>query len=113
MAAKEETGEKVNDEIQALKEDIANLRNDLKGLAGALKDTGKDRLSNAKDQVVNRARALEDNVERKVVGAYEDVRDVSEQAVSTARGSIEERPLTAVLGSFLAGMVFAKVMWRD
>lgn len=113
MAATGEKADDVKASVDSLKADVASLKEDIKGLATAMKTAGKDRLTTAKDTVIERAKAVEDAAERKVVGAYQDAREVGEHALNATRQTIEERPLTVLLGAFLGGMLFAKLMWRD
>jgi predicted nucleic acid-binding Zn-ribbon protein len=113
MAATGEKAEDLKAALDTLKADVAGLKEDIKGLAGAVRNVGKDRLTSAKEAVIEKAKAVEDSAERKVVGAYENVREAGEQALSATRHTIEDRPLTTALGAFLAGMLFAKLMWKD
>jgi ElaB/YqjD/DUF883 family membrane-anchored ribosome-binding protein len=111
------TTDKATDELKAdlaeLRADLAALKDDMKTLAGALKDVSKDSLSAAKENVMNKARQVENAAEEKVAGAYNTVRDGTQQAVGVTREQIEEHPLSIVLGSFLGGMLVAKLLGRD
>ena len=113
MAAAGEKSEDLKAAFESLKADVAGLKEDIKGLAGAVRTAGKDRLTSAKEAVIEKARAAENAAERKVVGTYDNVREAGEHALNATRNTIEERPLTTAIGAFLAGMLFAKLMWRD
>lgn len=87
----------INGEINRLKEDMANLRSDMRDLLSAVKEAGVDRGH----------------------AAYERVRETGQKARHQAREAqehvgeyIEEKPLTSMLVAFGTGFVIGMLLDR-
>lgn len=78
----------VHDELAALKSDLVDVRNDLKHMASALAENGKEKANAVAEQVMDKART-------------------SEQAV---RQQVEERPFTALAGAFGVGLLAGVIL---
>jgi len=80
----------LSSDVQALKKDLAELRDDIAAMGGTMVSEGKKRASKMRASV-------EDSVE---------------SSVETVRDTIEERPFTSLLVAFGAGLVFGKFLDR-
>lgn len=98
----------LNKEIQTLREDVAKLRADLSGVAGALKDLGKGRVEEAKSTLTELAEALREELRKGMEGA----RSRGKRSVETVEEQIEQRPLLALLAAFGVGIVLGKILDR-
>ncbi len=117
------TDEKVSDpsteEIQALKRDLANLRNDLKQLLQTVEASGKTkiedtkiRLTDAKNRLWETTCALETQAGEQLHEACDLVVEQSRKAFEKGRDEIEKRPFITVAGAFLTGMFLGKLFRR-
>jgi len=93
-------------ELDDLKRDLANLRNDMGELVGTLTSMGKQSANvaweKAQDQLNTRLRQLNDT--------YESMRAQSGRAAESVQQTIEERPVTSVLVALGVGFVLGKIM---
>jgi ElaB/YqjD/DUF883 family membrane-anchored ribosome-binding protein len=93
--------DEINKELNQLKSDIADLREDMASLVKALKDAGIDQGRQAYDRAYERARR-----------AGESVRERADEAYGAFGKEVEERPLTSVLAAFGTGFVVGMLLDR-
>lgn len=98
--------ESVRKELDALKADIAQLRDDIASLTAAMKTVASDKVSDAK------ARA-----EQRVRGAWEDVEQKLDEALNTGRQTVDnvqqqigQHPGGSLLAAFGLGFIIAKLL---
>jgi ElaB/YqjD/DUF883 family membrane-anchored ribosome-binding protein len=96
------TENKIQNDVESLKKDMAALREDLKGLTRALVEHGKTEAGETKDRLVS-----ELNKE------LESAREQGEKAVQSVERQIQERPLISLLVALLLGLVFGKLLDRS
>jgi ElaB/YqjD/DUF883 family membrane-anchored ribosome-binding protein len=93
--------EEITNELNQLKSDIADLRDDMASLLKALKDAGMDQGRNVYNRASERARRARDQV-----------REQAEDTYSTLGREVEEHPLTSVLTAFGTGFVIGMLLDR-
>jgi ElaB/YqjD/DUF883 family membrane-anchored ribosome-binding protein len=93
--------EELNKELNQVKSDIAELREDMAELLRTMKDAGMAQGQEAYDRAYERARQ-----------AGESVKDKANEAYASLGKEVEERPLTSVLTAFATGLVVGIVMDR-
>lgn len=93
-------------EMEAVKTDLAQLREDVGSLTQALKDATAARASEVGDDARQRMQAAADNISAR----YDDMRVRGEQAVEPMTREIQERPLTSVLTAFGVGFIVGKLL---
>lgn len=98
----------LNREMQSLRADLAKLREDLAGIAGALKDAGHEKAQGARESLAD----LLSSVREELRGALGQARDAGKKSVETVGHEIEQRPLTSLLTAFGVGFVLAKLLDR-
>jgi ElaB/YqjD/DUF883 family membrane-anchored ribosome-binding protein len=101
-----------SEEIEALKRDIAALRSDLKSLFGAVKTNGVGKLDSFKTRLRDRAVNLETKAQENLHALYGRVSQQGHEALDSTRGEVEKRPLTALAGAFVVGLLFGKLSRR-
>jgi len=90
-----------DDEIKALKEDLAGLRKDMQALVKTVSDDARSRGR----ETVNKARAE--------AGRYADeALSRGRDGMAAIESHIEERPFTSVLMAFGIGLVIGKILDR-
>jgi ElaB/YqjD/DUF883 family membrane-anchored ribosome-binding protein len=99
-------------EIEAIREDITKLQNDLKDMLHSVGDQSKDKLQESKHKLETAIKSLQGRVTEKFDESYDDLREHSQDAVKQGRKQIEERPLTAVLIAFAAGILLDRLIGR-
>lgn len=102
------SGDAMQQQLRALKEDMATLRGDLKAIAGTVGSDARSRLANAKDRIAVAAQGAKERIGDAYEGAVEHGQEVAE----SARGEINKRPLTIVACAFLVGVVAGGLLLR-
>ncbi len=93
--------EDLNKDLNKVKSEIANLREDMASLLQAMKDAGVEQGHEYYDRASKRARQT-----------GESIRDRASEAYSTIDRVVEERPLTSVLTAFATGFIVSMFMDR-
>jgi ElaB/YqjD/DUF883 family membrane-anchored ribosome-binding protein len=93
-------------EMESLKSDLSQLREDVGNLTVALKEAGAARASEMSDEARQRMQAAASNLSAR----YDDMRVRGEQAVEPVTREIQERPLTSVLTAFGVGFIIGKLL---
>jgi ElaB/YqjD/DUF883 family membrane-anchored ribosome-binding protein len=95
-------------DLDAIKEDMTQLRSDLRELTQRLVEMGKDEVSNARNRVRSRARSLGQELR-------ETLNDTGERGLKTVE-SVEqlmvERPVVSLLAAFGLGLIVGKLLDR-
>lgn len=96
--AKTTTG---NPDLDAVRDDLAALRQDFKDLAGHLKNGGGNFAKDAAGRVREKADML-----------YEDMHEHGKRSAEAVRHQVEERPLTAIALAFALGYIGGRILSR-
>jgi ElaB/YqjD/DUF883 family membrane-anchored ribosome-binding protein len=114
------TENKIQNDVESLKKDMAALREDLKGLTRALVEHGKTEAGGARDNLVDRLREevdkageTKDRLVSELNKELESAREQGEKAVQSVERQIQERPLISLLVALLLGLVFGKLLDRS
>ena len=98
----------LQEEIDALKNDLANLRSDISELTGAVRDMGYDKVgewrSSAEDELGERREDL-----RRAMGA---ARDRGRRAEDEFEQRVNEHPWGSLLAALGVGFILAKITDR-
>ncbi len=98
--------EEIRKEVDALKNDIAQLRKDIAGLTSAVKDAAADKVdegkAQARDKIHTAWEALEGKLDEALGQGREGVRHVEQK--------IGEHPTASVLAAFGVGFLIAKLI---
>jgi ElaB/YqjD/DUF883 family membrane-anchored ribosome-binding protein len=95
-------------EIDALRQDIHKLQNDLKDMFHSVGEHGKEKLQERKQQLEDAMK----NLQGRAAEIYDSFREHGQDAVNKSKEKIEERPLTAVFIAFAAGILFDRLLGR-
>jgi ElaB/YqjD/DUF883 family membrane-anchored ribosome-binding protein len=93
--------EAIDKELNELKSDLSDLREDMASLLKTLRDAGIDQGQEAYERAYQRARR-----------AGESVRTHADEAYSRIGREVEEHPLTSVLAAFGTGFVVGMLLDR-
>jgi len=93
--------DEVNKELNQLKSDIADLREDMASLVQAMKNAGVEQGRQAYDRAYEKARE-----------AGNSARQRADQAYGAFEREVEERPFTSVLAAFGTGFVVGMLLDR-
>ena len=96
----------VRKELEALKADIAKLREDLGALTEAVKEAAGERVQGAKARAADSARGAWEEVERRL----NDVLGQGREAVDQVEQRIAEHPGGSLLTAFGLGFIIGKLM---
>ena len=99
-------------ELETLKEDIQKLQGDLKEMFHTLGSQGKEKLEESRKKLQAAIKSLKGEAEEKFHETYGSLREHGKEALEKSRKQIEERPLTAVLVAFIAGIIFDRLIDR-
>jgi ElaB/YqjD/DUF883 family membrane-anchored ribosome-binding protein len=99
-------------ETDAIREDIQKLQNDLKDLFHSVGEQSKEKLYESKQKLVAAMKSLQGKVVEKSGEVYDSLREHSQDAVKVSRQKIQERPITAVLIAFAAGIIVDRLIRR-
>jgi ElaB/YqjD/DUF883 family membrane-anchored ribosome-binding protein len=104
------------DELKNLKNDIAEIQDDIKKLTRAVKSDGGGRLDDVRNRIKDAANDIENRIKEQLTDTYSDVsksvKKTSQQAVDEGRQQIGKRPYATVGIAFLSGFVISKLLWK-
>ena len=100
------------DQMRAIKRDLVSLRKDLERLPSALRRDSKRRLDDTRERFWDAAGEMGRRYGESLGDFYGRARQRGAVAVERSRSSIERRPLTMLIGAFLAGIVVGKLARR-
>lgn len=95
-------------EVEAIREDIQKLQNDLKDMFHSVGEHGKEKLHERKEQLETAIKNLQD----RAAEIYENLREQGQEVITKSQKRIEERPLTAVFIAFAAGILSDRLIRR-
>ena len=98
--------EEIRKELDALKNDIAQLRKDIAGLTSAVKDVAADKVEEGKAQAKERVTNAWEDLERKL----DDVLGQGRDTVRDVEQKIGEHPTGSLLTAFGVGFIIAKLL---
>lgn len=98
--------EEIRKELDALKNDIAQLRKDIASLTSAVKDVASDKVENGKAQARERVNNAWEDIERKL----DDLLGQGRDTVRNVEQKIGEHPTGSILTAFGVGFLVAKLM---
>ena len=99
-------------EIDVIREDIQKLQNDLKDMFHSVGEQSKEKLQESKLKLEAAIKSLQGHAVKKFDEVYDSLREHSQDAVKKSRKQIEDRPLTAVVIAFAAGILFDRLIGR-
>ncbi len=100
-------------QVDAIKDDVQKLRDDLGALLSHLGTYGKGKLGGTKDRLSSAMESARGKAYERMQGTTEEMRERGRRAMYARRDAVQERPLTYVVGAFVAGMVFAALFeWK-
>lgn len=98
--------EEIRKELDALKNDIAQLRKDIASLSTAVKDVAADKVADGKAQAKEKAAGAWEDIERKL----DEVLGEGRETVRNVEQKIGEHPTGSLLTAFGVGFIIAKLM---
>ncbi len=98
--------EEIRKEVDALKNDIAQLRQDIAGLTAAVKDAAANKIDDTKSQARDKLNSVWENLESKLDAALGQGRE----GVRNVEQKIGEHPTGSVLTAFGVGFLIAKLL---
>lgn len=93
-------------ELDALKADIAQLREDIIGLTHAVKGAASEKMADTKMHAEERLREAWHDIEHRL----EDFLDQSKTTFNKAEQKVSEHPVGSVLTAFGIGFIIAKLI---
>jgi len=107
------TDEAKSGEIDKIKRDLQQLRDDLGKLLGHIGSYGKGKLGGTREKVGAAMEDLQGRAYDRFQGTSQEVTERGRQALDASRDAVEHRPLTYVAVAFVAGMVLASLFeWK-
>jgi ElaB/YqjD/DUF883 family membrane-anchored ribosome-binding protein len=100
------------EQMDAIKDDLRDLRENLKGMMEVFKSNSKSRMSAARERLSEMARDRYEQLRDAASRGYGQARQYSRQAIARAQNTIEERPLTSVLVALGAGLLIGSLLSR-
>ena len=96
----------IRKEMDALKADIAKLREDISNLTSAVKDTASENVAGAKARAEERVHQAWADIE----GRLEDLLNEGKATFNKAEQQVGEHPVGSVLTAFGIGFIIAKLL---
>ncbi len=99
-------------EVEALKRDLRDLRDDVKSLAESLKEVGKSRVTGARDRLGSILHEIGEQTRQQARDVVDMAKQQGQQAVDSTRRTVGERPLTSLLVAFAGGLILSRFLFR-
>ena len=96
----------IRKEMDALKADIAKLREDIVGLSGAVKDAAGENVAGAKARAEESVHKAWVDIEKRL----ESILNEGKATFNKAEQKVEEHPMGSVLTAFGIGFIIAKLL---
>ena len=107
------TEETRSGEIDRIKSDLQQLRDDLGKLLGHIGSYSKGRLGGTREKVGAAVEDLQGRAYDRFEGTGRQVAERGRQALAVSRDAVQEKPLTYVAVAFAAGMILASLFeWK-
>jgi len=100
--------EKMNSDVDALRDDLNALRSDLAQLAQHVRTLTSDSAAEAKAN----AGARLDDLGRRIEEAVADLQQQGERSSAMLRQNVQDRPLVSVLTAFGIGLLLGRLIKR-
>ena len=98
----------MQNEMNALKEDVAQLRADMGGLVSALKEQGQAKAAGARDK----AQEEVDKALEQLMGAYSSAKGTGAAAAHRVEHQVEEHPLTSIMMALGVGVLVGAILGK-
>lgn len=98
--------EEYQNELEALKSDVAQLRTDMGELMDSFHQMGYERVNAAKSKATSEVDRLREQLNQ----AYDRARQEGREVYETAHHRLEEHPLTSVGLAFGLGLIIGKIL---
>ena len=98
--------ESIRKEMDALKADIAKLREDIVGLTSAVKGAASENMTDAKARAEERMHKVWEDIEERLEGLL----DEGKATFNKAERNVGEHPVGSVLTAFGIGFIIAKLL---
>lgn len=109
-AATNETGSR---EVDKIKDDLQQLRDDLGKLLGHIGSFGKGKWGGTRGKVSAAVEDYRGRAYNRFQGTTRDVSDRGRQAMWASRDAVQQKPLTYVAVAFVAGLILASLIeWK-
>jgi ElaB/YqjD/DUF883 family membrane-anchored ribosome-binding protein len=100
-------------QVDAIKDDIQKLRDDLGALLSHIGSYGKGKLGGTKGRLSSAMESARGRAYERMQGTAGQMRERGRRAMYAPRDAVQDRPLTYVAAAFVAGMVFAALFeWK-
>jgi ElaB/YqjD/DUF883 family membrane-anchored ribosome-binding protein len=100
-------------EIDKIKSDLQQLRDDLGKLLGHIGSYSKGKLGGTREKVSAAVGDLQERAYDRFQGTGRQVTEKGQEALDASREAVEHRPLTYVAVAFVAGMILASLFeWK-
>jgi len=96
----------IRKELDALKSDISQLRQDIAGLTGAVRDVASDKAHKTRDETKEGLRNAWEDLERK----FDEVVGQGKATMGDVQTQIGQHPTGSLLTAFGAGFIIAKLL---
>jgi ElaB/YqjD/DUF883 family membrane-anchored ribosome-binding protein len=110
MAAIDETRSR---EVDKIRDDLQQLRDDLGKLLGHIGSYGKGKWGGTRQKVGAAVEDFQGRAYDRIQDTTQDVSERGRQAMDVSRDAVEHRPLTYVAVAFVAGVILASIFeWK-
>jgi len=100
-----------NKELENIKGDLADLKEDIKGLTNALKDLGKQRVDEAAEKIGKKKDDLLDSCSlAEIRERLEGLKNEGEDAIDLVRQQVEKYPAATLLAAVGIGVLIGKLL---
>jgi len=107
------TVEQLGREIESFQEDIRKLQKELGDMTRFTISEGREKLKETGSRLRSSVSGLSSDAGQKAHNAYEAVCRQGSAAMDKSRSTIGQRPVTAVLIAFAAGMLLSRLFGRN
>lgn len=98
--------EEYQNELEALKSDVAQLRTDMGELMDSFRQMGQERFNEAKSKATSEVERLREQLNQ----AYDRARQEGREVYETAHHRLEEHPVMSVGLAFGLGLLIGKIL---
>ena len=100
-------------EVDKIKDDLQQLRDDLGKLLGHVGSFGKGKLGGTCEKVSAAVEDFQGRATDRLRGTTREASERGYQAVDASRDAVQQKPLTYVVAAFVAGMILASLLeWK-